>query len=385
MKNQYVGDIGDYGKYGLLRFLARQGIKIGVNWYLTENDGSLDGKFIEYLDHFEERIYDPALFDALRDLAFRSDKTVKMIQDADLISGAEYYEEVLKSSKVEAKTRELSRRLWFNNSTLVLQESELIFADPDNGISYKKSARTKDSEKFILPDEICRYYNSGKNVVFYCHKGRRKQEAWEETKVEIRRYIRDAQILAVTYHRGTQRSYIFVLHPDCYTKYRYMLTDFLKSSWSKVFSWESIGGNVSFTAVGQKNTPGITLEPLADRFSVCKVVDYSGIDLTQPFCFTGATDEEYSLVCPEGLVPPNTTEREDGWRGFRIVGKLDFSLIGILARISGILAEKGIGIFAISTFNTDYILTKEENFEKALDTLKRLGYEISELWRMNSV
>ena len=99
-----------------------------------------------------------------------------------------------------------------------------------------------------------------------------------------------------------------------------------------------------------KNTPGITLGPLADRFSVCKVVDYSGIDLTQPFCFTGATDEEYSLVCLEGLVPHNTTEREDGWRGFRIVGKLDFSLIGILARISGILAEAGIGIFAVSTF-----------------------------------
>ena len=124
-------------------------------------------------------------------------------------------------------------------------------------------------------------------------------------------------------------------------------------------------------AVGQKNTPKIILEPLAAGFSVCKVADYSDIDLTQPFCFTGATDEEYSLVCPEGLVPHNTTEREDGWRGFRIVGKLDFSLIGILARISGILAEEGIGIFAVSTFNTDYIFTKKENFEKALDALKR--------------
>lgn len=373
MKNQYVGDIGDYGKYGLLRFLAKNGIKIGVNWYLTENDGSSDGKFIEYLKHFEDRIYDPVLFDALQGIAFRSDKTVRMIQDANLILGAEFYGEVLKSSNIEAKARELNRRLWFNNSILLLKESDLIFADPDNGISYKKTARTKDSEKFILPDEICRYYNSGKNVVFYCHKGRRKHEAWEETKVEIRRYIRDAQILAVTYHRGTQRSYIFVLHPDCYTKYRNILTDFLKSSWSKVFSWEGIGGNVCSTAVGQKNTPGITLEPLADRFSVCKVTDYSGIDLTQPFCFTGATDEEYSLVCPEGLVPHNTTEREDGWRGFRIVGKLDFSLIGILTRISGILAEAGIGIFAVSTFNTDYIFTKEEKFEKALDALARQG------------
>lgn len=49
MKNQYVGDIGDYGKYGLLRFLANHGICIGVNWYLTENDESSDGKFTDYL------------------------------------------------------------------------------------------------------------------------------------------------------------------------------------------------------------------------------------------------------------------------------------------------------------------------------------------------
>lgn len=118
------------------------------------------------------------------------------------------------------------------------------------------------------------------------------------------------------------------------------------------------------------------LEPLADRFSVCKVVDYSGMDLAQPFCFTGATDEENSLVCPEALVPKNVTERDDGWRGFRITGQLEFSLIGILAGISKILASNGIGIFAISTFRTDYILTKEENFEKALNVLKASGYEI---------
>ena len=63
---------------------------------------------------------------------------------------------------------------------------------------------------------------------------------------------------------------------------------------------------------------------------------------------------------------------------FRIIGKLDFSLIGILARISKILAESGIGIFAISTYNTDYILTKEENFKKALTVLKNEGYEVKE-------
>ena len=120
----------------------------------------------------------------------------------------------------------------------------------------------------------------------------------------------------------------------------------------------------------------ITLQPLDVRLSVCKVEDYSMVDITQPFCFTGATDEELSLVCPTEKVPGNTTERDDGWRAFRIVGVLDFSLIGILSKISGLLAENKIGIFAVSTYNTDYILTKEENFVSALKVLEDAGYNL---------
>ena len=98
--------------------------------------------------------------------------------------------------------------------------------------------------------------------------------------------------------------------------------------------------------------------------------------MTEQFCFTAATDEENSLVCPELLVPDNTIAQDDGWKCFRIIGPLEFSLIGILAGISEVLASNKIGIFAISTFNTDYILTKEENFEKALKVLKDAGYDI---------
>ena len=379
MKNQYVGDIGDYGKYGLLRFLASYGIKIGVNWFLTENDGSTDGKFTTYLKNPADRVYDPELFDALQNIADHPDKTVKMIKQAGIIPDAEFFGEMLKSSSLKADAREWNRRLWFNNSTLILGNAELIFADPDNGISYRKTARTKDSEKFILPEDVAEYYNSGRNVVYYCHKGRRKQEAWEQAKAEIRNHIRDAQILAVTFHRGTQRSYIFVLHPDCYMKYEKIITAFLDSEWGSMFTWENVAGNAFLTDNQQDQEIKIILETLRPRFSVCKVKDYSGVDLTKPFCFTGTTDEENSLVCPEALVPGNTIERDDGWKGFRIIGQLDFSLIGILARISKILAEGGIGIFAISTYNTDYILTKEENFEKAMKVLKNAGYEVREL------
>lgn len=145
-----------------------------------------------------------------------------------------------------------------------------------------------------------------------------------------------------------------------------------------MFTRENIKGNTSLSFHHTENEIRIILEPIMCRFSVCKVTDYSGIDLMQPFCFTGTTDEEFSLVCPEEIVPNNTTERDDGWRGLRIIGQLDFSLIGILARISGILASNKIGIFAVSTYNTDYIFTKEESFEKAIKALKGAGYEVKD-------
>lgn len=111
-------------------------------------------------------------------------------------------------------------------------------------------------------------------------------------------------------------------------------------------------------------------------FSVCKVKDIAGINFKSPYCFVGKTDEELSLVCPTSDVPDNTTIRDDGWRAFRVQGTLDFSLVGILSKISSVLAQNKIGIFAVSTYNTDYILTKSGNYEKALEALSAAGYDI---------
>lgn len=113
------------------------------------------------------------------------------------------------------------------------------------------------------------------------------------------------------------------------------------------------------------------------NFSVCKVADYSLVKLDSEYSFIGKTDEEKSLVCITEDVPSNVTEREDGWMAIRIQGVLDFSMIGILSEISGILAENKIGIFVISTYNTDYVLTKKENYQRALDVLNRAGYKIA--------
>ena len=119
------------------------------------------------------------------------------------------------------------------------------------------------------------------------------------------------------------------------------------------------------------------LKIIPNKLTVCKVKDIEDIDMSAKFCFIGKTDEELSLVCKTEDVPLKTIERDDGWRGFRIQGVLDFSLIGILSKLSGILAEHKIGIFAVSTYNTDYILVKEENFERALNVLAAEGYTIA--------
>lgn len=121
------------------------------------------------------------------------------------------------------------------------------------------------------------------------------------------------------------------------------------------------------------------LKTIPYRFTVCKLMSVGELPSGIDFCFTAKTDEEISLVCKTEDVPENTLVRDDGWKGFRIEGVLDFSLIGILSKISAILAENKVGIFAVSTYNTDYIFVKEENFDKAINALKDNGYDVAEL------
>ena len=120
----------------------------------------------------------------------------------------------------------------------------------------------------------------------------------------------------------------------------------------------------------------LTISPLSHDFSVYKVKDFSSVNIDAEFCFLAKTDEENSLVCLTADVPQNCIAHEDGWRAFRLSGVLEFSLIGILSRITTSLAEAQIGVFAISTYNTDYILVKKEQFSEAMEALRAAGYEL---------
>lgn len=117
------------------------------------------------------------------------------------------------------------------------------------------------------------------------------------------------------------------------------------------------------------------LQILQEKFTICKISDVSQVNFNDEFVFFGKTDEEFSLVCKTDSAPENTLVCDPGWRAFRIQGQLDFSLIGILSKITKVLADCKIGIFAVSTYNTDYVLMKQENLARAMQALAEAGYD----------
>jgi hypothetical protein len=88
------------------------------------------------------------------------------------------------------------------------------------------------------------------------------------------------------------------------------------------------------------------------------------------------TEDELSIVCVQSCVPDGVECNRD-WRALRVVGKLDFNLTGVLSSLAAPLAEAKISVFAISTFDTDYLLLKEKDFDRAVTVLKRTGHAIA--------
>ncbi|CAN5522027.1 ACT domain-containing protein [soil metagenome] len=122
----------------------------------------------------------------------------------------------------------------------------------------------------------------------------------------------------------------------------------------------------------------LRLSVLEDRFAVCRLEPDSEVPswaAEAEFFSVTYTPSELSIVCTEQNVPEEV-RREDGWRALGIEGPLDFSLIGILASIVTPLAEASVSIFATSTYNTDYVLVREDQLDLALAALRDHGHEI---------
>ncbi|MBD7911685.1 ACT domain-containing protein [Clostridium sp. Sa3CVN1] len=122
----------------------------------------------------------------------------------------------------------------------------------------------------------------------------------------------------------------------------------------------------------------MNIKVLEENYIVCRLDNEEVVPRwvnSKKFTSITRTEDELSIVCEDKNIPQEI-KVERTWRILKIEGPLDFSLIGILSNISSILAEEKISIFAISTFDTDYILVKEEDLEKTINTLIANGHNI---------
>lgn len=134
------------------------------------------------------------------------------------------------------------------------------------------------------------------------------------------------------------------------------------------------------TPLGEKSRPAtigsmaIEITFLPTRMTMCQLPDCGQVDPAAPMTFLANTGKEISLACPTEAVPANAGKTDHGWLAFTIEGRLDFSLVGILAGISAALAGAGISIVALSTFDTDYVLIREARADDARAALAKAGY-----------
>lgn len=221
MKNQYVGDIGDYGKYALLRALACQH-SVGVNWYLTPGDGRSDGKFTEYLMQGADSL-DSELYYMLKKLLYSTDgaplhenRSVAAIENSGILSDTIFFNELLDYSK--ATGREAYREDWVSRSLDTLGQPDIIFLDPDNGLEVPSVPPTrKNGIKYVTYDEARRYYERAKvALIIYNHRDHSPKEKYISRFLRLYEHegMQDSFVYRLTFHKSSVRDYIFVTKPE---------------------------------------------------------------------------------------------------------------------------------------------------------------------------
>jgi len=244
MKNQYVGDIGDYGKYALLRALACR-YSIGVNWYLTPGDGKTDGKFTDYLKKDTDTL-DEELYQKLKSLLISTDGTLRLenrnvtaIESGDILPNTTLFFNKLLDF-VGVTDRKAYREDWVSRSFDVLGKPDIIFLDPDNGLEVKSVPPTHNNgNKFVTYDEARRYYQRANvALVIYNHRDRSPKDEY------IKRFLRfyetegtqDAFVYRLTFHKSSVRDYIFITKPENYKEIYDFLHEFACPARDKYFS-----------------------------------------------------------------------------------------------------------------------------------------------------
>ncbi len=171
MKNQYVGDVNDYRKYGLLRSLSDGGrCRLGVCWMLTGDDSRTDGRKVEYLSSPDKwREYDAELFDLLCQRVGTGDRRIEAIEQSRCLPGALFHSDLL--------TDDRERRIsYFREAERRLSSANLVFFDPDNGLEVGSCrVGNKNSCKYLYWAELESFFHSGRSVIIFQHFIREKR------------------------------------------------------------------------------------------------------------------------------------------------------------------------------------------------------------------
>ena len=229
MQNRYVGDIGDFGKYGLLRSLC--GISetansdrlpcLGVVWYLYPDEShNSDGKYTGYLarnsdNHARFRDCDPVLYDALHQLVSENDRHINAVRGSGIFSSdTTYFDHPLSYPHRQPRNaRQAARDNWLQGALAATAEADVIFVDPDNGISETVDPLRKNGPKYVFMDDLRQFAGRGHSLIIYHHLGRRGT-AIQQIRYWARTLQQNLSLprlpWSLWYHRGAARAYFIV-------------------------------------------------------------------------------------------------------------------------------------------------------------------------------
>lgn len=245
MQNRYTADIGDFGKYGMLRRLVLNDIKLGVNWYLVPDEShNDDGKFISYLDDSRAcnvksfKTCDPDLYKCMQVIIMNNKRSVSDIQNRGVLpSNTVFYDDILSFQDItDTYERKIFRNHWFINGLHKLKECDIVFFDPDNGLEVPSYSPTSSKGiKYVFYNEIKEYYDRGQSIIIYNHRDRKPEQEYLMRIRKIREYVDIADMFFLRFNRFSVRDYIFILqleHTDFLSK---RIQDMMNSNWSQNF------------------------------------------------------------------------------------------------------------------------------------------------------
>lgn len=237
MQDRYTGDIGDFGKLGLLRQLASTGLSIGVNWYRTPDEThNSDGLHIGYLQKTEFRSCDSALWSALDQIVSSGKREIAALEQSGVLD-ATYFGRLLDSSSGDKISRLAVRMDWHRQALEALHGCDIVFVDPDNGLIVPSADGTAKSNKFVLPYELAEYYHAGASIIYYQHKARRPDEFYidQHQQMVSSGAFSSATSMGLKFTKTSLRYYFCAIRPEHANAITTCVQQMMHSPWQYCF------------------------------------------------------------------------------------------------------------------------------------------------------